>query len=188
MHCTRIVLLLATIALTSPAVAQTFDFDFEGSLGEGRFQRYVAPLANPLFNETPYITTELRPIYFYQEIPDDFLTDGGHINAVAAEIRIALTERLGFIASKDGYAEIDFDEGLPDESGFANISLGLKYALINDPQNETILTAGIEYEPPIGNLRTAGISLQGDGDGLVDLFHYRGYALRQAGPTRQRRF
>lgn len=170
MHYTRIVLVLAAMALTPPAFAQIFDFDFKGSLGEGRFQRYVAPLANPLLNETPYITTELRAIYFHQKIPDDFLTNGGHINAVAAEIRIALTERLGFIASKDGYAEIEFDEALPDESGFANISLGLKYALVNDPQNETIVTAGVEYEPPTGTLRTAGIGLQGDGDGLVDLF------------------
>jgi len=163
----HIAMLLAGIA-SMPVFAQSFDL--HGSLGSGRFQRYVAPLANPLFNETPYITTELRPIYFYQKIPDDFLSNGGDIKVVAAEVRIALTERLGFIASKDGYADIHFDSVLPDESGFANISLGLKYAFINDPQSETILTAGAEYEPPTGNLQTAGISLQGKGDGFMDLF------------------
>ena len=90
---------------------------------EGRHWRYVAPLSNPLFNETPYITTELRPIYFHQTIPDDFLTQGGDIDVVAIQARLALTDRLGIIASKDGYADIDFDSVLPDEDGFANISV-----------------------------------------------------------------
>ena len=71
---------------------------------------------------------------------------------VAAELRVALTERLGFIASKDGYAEAEFDQTLADETGFANISVGLKYAVINRPADETILTIGLEYEPPTGNL------------------------------------
>jgi hypothetical protein len=97
-------------------------------------------------------------------------TGGGSIDVVAAEVRIALTERLGFIASKDGYADIDFKGGLPDENGFANISAGLKYAVISDPGANTILTVGAEYEPPTGDLETGGISLQGRGDGFVDLF------------------
>ena len=86
------------------------------------------------------------------------------------EVRVALTERLGIIATKDGYADINFDSLLPDENGFANISIGFKYAVISRPEIEGILTVGIEYELPIGDLRTNGISLQGDGDGFVDLF------------------
>lgn len=160
-------LLLASIAAV-PATAA--ELDFEGSLGDGRHSRYVPPLSNPLLNETPYITTELRPIYLYNRIPGDFLTQGGRIRIVAAELRVALTERLGFIASKDGYADLEFDAVLPDETGFVNISAGLKYALISRPEDETILTVGAEYEPPTGNVKTGGISLQGDGDGILDLF------------------
>ncbi len=160
-------LLLASIAAV-PATAA--ELDFEGSLGDGRHSRYVPPLSNPLLNETPYITTELRPIYLYNRIPGDFLTRGGRIRIVAAELRVALTERLGFIASKDGYADLEFDAVLPDETGFVNISAGLKYALISRPEDETILTVGAEYEPPTGNVKTGGISLQGDGDGILDLF------------------
>ena len=158
-------------SVATPASADGFELDFHGSLGEGKHQRYVPPLANPLFNETPYITTEIRPIFFHNELPGDFITGGGDIRVVAAEIRVALTERLGIIASKDGYADVDFDAVLPDDSGFANISLGLKYALISDPATDTILSVGVEYEPPWpGKIDTAGISLQGDGDGFVDLF------------------
>lgn len=166
---TAIWLAAALVCGAGPATAESW-FDFKGSLGPGRHQRYVPPISNPLFNETPYITTELRAIYFHQNIPEEFLTGGGDIDVAAAEVRIALTERLGFIASKDGYADIHFKGGLPDENGFANISAGLKYAAISDPATNAILTFGAEYEPPTGDLETGGISLQGRGDGFVDLF------------------
>ena len=166
----KLALAAPLVALGASAATAESWFDFKGSLGAEQRQRYVPPVSNPLFNETPYITTELRPIFFHQTIPDDFLTGGGDIDVVAAEVRIALTQRLGFIASKDGYADIDFKGVLPDESGFANISVGLKYAVYWDPAADAILTIGAEYEPPSGNLETGGISLQGHGDGLVDLF------------------
>ena len=144
--------------------------DFKGSLGEGKHTRYVPPISNPLFNETPFITTELRPIILINKIPDDFVTNGGTIKIVAAEIRVALNDRWGIIATKDGYADIDFDSVLPDETGSANISLGLKYAVFSDPTSGSIFTVGLEYEPPIGTLETGGIDLQGQGDGFIDTF------------------
>ena len=154
----------------SPAESDEFKLDFKGSLAPGKHTRYVPPLANPLFNETPYITTEARPLLIYNEIPGSFLTGGGEIVVGAVEVRVALTERLGFIASKDGYAFLDFDAVLPDEDGFVNISLGFKYAVHSDPADDSILTIGVEYEPPSGNIETAGIDLQGRGDGQIDFF------------------
>src|SRR3546814_5601160 len=79
--------------------------DLNGSLGEGRHSRYVPPLTNPVFNETPYITPEVRAIYLYNRLPEDFVTDGGYVNLAALQLRLALTERLGFIATKDGRSE-----------------------------------------------------------------------------------
>ena len=162
---------LALLAL-SPVTTLAAEGLFEeaGSLREGRHDRYIAPLVNPLFNETPYITTEARALYMGYELPNDFITGGGSIDVYALELRLALSDRLGFIASKDGYADIDFDGVLPDESGFANVSAGLKYAVIDDPEQDTIVTVGVEYEIPVGNLETAGINLQGDGDGFLDVF------------------
>jgi hypothetical protein len=154
-----------------PANAEGFKFDFKGSLGEaGGHKRYVPPLVNPLFNETPYITTEARPLHMHYDLPSQFLTTGGTIDVTAVEIRVALTDRLGFIASKDGYVFADFDAVLPDDNGFANISLGLKYAVLSKPKEKAILTVGIEYEPPTGGVKTAGIDLQGGGDGFIDFF------------------
>ncbi|MCB1968907.1 MAG: transporter [Geminicoccaceae bacterium] len=147
-----------------------YGLNFKGSLGENGFTHYVPPLTNPVFNETPYITTELRPIYFYDELPDDFVTGGGHINLVAAQFRIALTDRLGFIATKDGYADAHFKHVLDDETGFANIAFGMKYALLSDPQSNTIITGGLRYEIPLNDLQTGGIELEGDGDGFLNPF------------------
>lgn len=58
----------AVAATPLPAIAEDGDdgflgLDLNGSLGEGRHSRYVPPLTNPVFNETPYITTEARGIF-----------------------------------------------------------------------------------------------------------------------------
>lgn len=158
---------LLAILLNLPARADLFDFlDLDGSFGAaGGHRRYVPAISNPLFNETPYITSELRPLYLHNEIPSGFVTNGGHIDAGAIEARLALTDRLGFIAPKDGYAHLHFNSVLKDTTGFENIAFGLKYAVWSDPAADEILTLGGLYEPPIGNLRTSGLKLQGHGGG-----------------------
>ena len=169
-------LLLAATAAPGTAVAgeegfkPPFGLDLRGSLGEGRHSRYVPPVTNPIFNESPYITTEARAFYFHHVLPESFVTDGGTVDLGAVQLRLALTERLGFIATKDGYANFDFDKVLPDEDGFANIAFGFKYALISRPQDEGILSAGLRYEIPINDLETGGIELQGDGAGFLNPF------------------
>ena len=157
-----------TLAFAGPSLG--FELNLKGSLADNGHKRYVPPLAIPYFNETPYITTEARPVFIHHDIPTSFVTGGGTIDLYALEIRVALTERLGFIATKDGYADVNFDSVLPDTDGFMNISLGFKYAIISNPKENTIVTLGVEYEAPTGSLSTASIDMQGGGDGLVDIF------------------
>jgi len=159
--------MLGSVLSGTPAPAGDWGFlDLDGSLGAaGGHRRYVPPISNPLFNETPYITTELRPIYLHNEISSSFVTQGGHIDAGAIEARLALTDRLGFIAPKDGYAHLHFNKALKDTTGFENMAFGLKYAVVSNPEEDEILTFGALYEPPIGNLRTSGLTLQGHGGG-----------------------
>lgn len=179
--------LLATVVMFNQGAAAEeeswapFGLDLYGSMGEGRHERYVPPVTNPIFNETPYITTEARAFYFYHELPGGFVTDGGHVNLIALQLRLALTERLAFIATKDGYADFYFDEVLEDEDGFANIAFGFKYALYSDPEEEDILTVGLRYEIPINDLETSGIELQGAGDGFLNPFVTGGTAFGDLG-------
>ena len=166
--------LVITLLVASPAWA--IDWDLKGSLGEGKHKRYVPPVSNPLLNETPYITTEVRPVYIYHSFPSNTPLPGlgplggGNTNILALQVRIALTERLGFIANRDGYADVDFNApGLSDD-GFANIAFGFKYALFSDPKRETLVTAGLTYEPPTGRLKAGSFWLQGNGDGFITPF------------------
>ena len=168
------ILLVVAMAAAGSAAAEESDnflgLDLNGSLGEGRHSRYVPPVTNPVFNETPYITTEARAFYFHHEIPGEFVTEGGTVDFVALQLRLAITERLGFIATKDGYGKFNFDKVLDDTNGFSNIALGFKYAFYSEPETETIVTAGLRYEIPINDLETGGIELMGDGDGFLNPF------------------
>ncbi|MFQ5673191.1 MAG: transporter [Nitrospinales bacterium] len=164
------VVLAVVLALIAPGPALGFKFDLHGSLGKGKKEEYIAPMANPLFNETPYITTEARIIYLYHKIPNTFLTGGGRIQVWAVQARVAITERLGFIATKDGAVDADFTNALNDTEGAENITFGFKYALLNQPKKSKMITAGLRFEVPTGSLQTSGIRLQGDGSGFVDLF------------------
>lgn len=167
--------------------AAAFEFDWDGSIGEGE-HKYVPAISNPLFNETPHITTELRPIYLHQGMDSKNALGAttlfsGDIDVIAAEIRVALTDNLGVIATKDGYAWVDFDgatngAGIDDPEGFANISLGLKYAFWNNIDDKSIVSVGVEYEPPTGGLSIDtplahpldNVDLNQSGDGFIDLF------------------
>ena len=162
----------ATLAglLTANSGAAGDEIVLEGSLVQGGFDRYVPAVTNPIFNETPLITTEIRPIYFHQRIPGDFATGGGNIDVVAAQVRIALTERLGFLATTDGYAFAEFDAGLPDSEGFADLAVGFKYAAHYDPAAGEILTVGARYTLPTGDLDVGGTNLTGVGDGFLHGF------------------
>ena len=169
-------LALATVALAGAPMAQAEDGPFglklSGSFGPGGFDRnrYVPPLTHFAIDETPFITTELRPIYAHQNIPNGFVTQGGNVDAVALQGRLAITERLGLIATTDGYADVDFDATLPDTNGFLDITAGLKYAVHFDPTAGEIVTFGLRYTAPTGDLETAGIDLTGRGKGFINPF------------------
>lgn len=160
----------AALALALPAAALAMDFDLKGSLGEAGFTHYVAPVSGPIFNETPYITTEARPMWMHQAIPNAWASDGGDIDVIAVQLRAAITDRIGFIATKDGWADIDFNHNVPDTNGAADLAFGFKYAAYADPETNTLATLGVKYEAPSGGIKTAGIKLEGSGDGLFDLF------------------
>jgi len=126
----------------------------------------ISPVSMPTVNEDPRSTTEIRPIYMFTRISEDFVTKGGHYSVVAAQARVAITDRISFIATKDGYIWLDTDEVLPNENGWANIAFGLKGALLKDDDAAFILSAGLRYETPWGSQDV----LQGKGDGVLNPF------------------
>jgi hypothetical protein len=127
-------------------------------------EQAISPVANPLFFESPLIQSEVRPIFVYHNISDDFI--GGFARVYALQLRYALTERLAVIATKDGFIQLRPRVGGLRADGWADIGAGLKYALIDDKEHNFILTPGLKYELPSGNRRV----FQGNGDGEFNVF------------------
>jgi hypothetical protein len=137
--------------------------------------RYVPPLTFPYFNESAQIRSEIRPLYFYNHIPDDFVSvggfkTGGDLNVFTVQGRAAITDRWAFLVTKNGYADVKFDDLLPSDDGALNFAFGAKYAALSMPETDTYLTGGLKYEAPSGDIETGTIELQGGGDGFFDLF------------------
>jgi hypothetical protein len=135
-------------------------------MADRHFDRMISPVTNPVNFEDPRARTELRAIYAYHKIANDFITGGGDVRIYALQARFALNDRLALIATKDGWVDFNPNGVLDDESGFANIAFGFKYALMKDDNAGNILTGGLRYELPSGNTDV----LQGRGDGFVNPF------------------
>jgi hypothetical protein len=125
----------------------------------------ISPVTNPIWFEDPAIRSEVRPIYMHHRIDDGFITNGGDVNLYALQLRFAVNDRLAIIATKDGYVDFNPEIG-SNEEGWADVGLGIKYAIIKDEANQFILTPGLTFEIPLGDDEV----FQGNGDGEFNFF------------------
>jgi hypothetical protein len=136
------------------------------------FKDFIAPVSNPIYFESALHTTEIRTIVIKQDIHESIPTVlgrtklGGTLMLYAVQARYQIDERLSLIATKDGYADVDYDNTLKDKSGFADLALGLKYSPIIDHDSQFALTIGGRIEIPTGDDEV----FQGSGDGIVNPF------------------
>lgn len=135
----------------------------ESALADG-LANMISPVSHPVTFEDPRHSTELRPIFAYHKIDDEFVTGGGNVQVYALQARIKITDDLSFIATKDGMVKLNLDNVVNDDEGFADIAAGLKYSPVRT--DNFILTTGLRYEAPIGKEAI----FQGQGDGAVNPF------------------
>jgi len=133
-------------------------------------ERLIEPLTQPTIFESPVIDSQLRAIVLDHGIPSDSGLGGGDITVYALQARYALTPRLALIAVKDGYVDVNLDSGA-DETGWADIAGGAKYAFVDDPEAGMLVTGGLVYEFANGDEEV----FQGNGDGLVRPFVSAGW-------------
>lgn len=169
------VLALATLSGVglSTRVAQAEDCDrflpdFTCDDREARPEGHVAPMSMPYLFEDPYITTEINLVGIYHNFPSDSIFQGGEAGVIAIQARLALTDKLAFIATKDGYTFLRPDNGplgvhVQDGDGFMDITVGFKYAAYEDKSQNLIVTPSFRYEIPLGNDDV----FQGRGDGVA---------------------
>lgn len=129
------------------------------------FDRFIAPITNPVLTKDPRSLTEVRALFIHNTIGPENPLGEGDFQVYAAQIRIALTERLTFIADKDGYAVLN-PKGSDRTDGFLNMAAGLKYTFLRDEEEQRLAAVGFMYEPTMGS----GKVFQDHGDGLFTFF------------------
>ncbi|MCI5066584.1 hypothetical protein MRY87_12750 [bacterium] len=164
---------LRSLGLFAGVVACSM-FSLQASPAEAdRLDDMISPIINPVNFEDPRIRSEIRPLFMYHEIDEDFVTQGGDVQLYALQARFAISDDFAIIATKDGFIDFNPDAVLPSETGFANVALGAKYALFQDGDAGQIVTAALRYEIPMGNRDV----LQGNGDGFFHPSLSAAYAL-----------
>jgi len=142
----------------------TSDFTCERS---ARPKGSVMPMSFPYLFEDPYITSGLNFVGIWHQFPHDSVFEGGQLGVLALQVRLAITERLAFIAAKDGIAILDADnELIQNDTGFLDLGFGFKYAAWEwngQDDQSVVLTPSLRYEAPSGQQKV----FSGDGDGLL---------------------
>jgi hypothetical protein len=130
----------------------------------GRFEGFEMPIVQPYLFEDPFITTGVYPYYVWHQFPNDSPLEGGEANLVAAQIRVAVTDRLAIIATKDGYMWKDPGNPLlKNTGGWMNLGFGAKYAVYQNRDAGRIVSLALKYEASSG----AKDSFQNEGDGML---------------------
>ena len=118
----------------------------------GRWDGFHMPIIAPYYFEDPFITTGVTPYYLWHEFPGDSALQGGDWHVLALQARVALTDRLAFIATKDGYGWLRPGNPLvEDDSGWFNLGFGLKYAFLELPDQDFIASISTRFEVPSGS-------------------------------------
>lgn len=166
----QILTVLAAGALLAAPLAR--GEDRSGQKEESWKSSLISPVANPLFFEDPNITSEVRPIFMQHYLPKTFRFSGGRVplggdvRVYAVQLRYALTDRLALIATKDGFIEFRPKNTLSHNYGWADLAAGLKYAVVDDEENQLLVTPGFTVTLPTGNQDV----LQGSGAGEWNVF------------------
>jgi hypothetical protein len=131
------------------------------------YEDFVMPVGMPFYFEDPFITSDLRLIYLCNSISGSSPIGGGKVQVAALQFRMALTDRLAVLITKNGYSWLDsdvFPDG--DSDGWNDGAVGLKYAIYSDPDEQFLFSAGLRAEFQHGS-RDA---LQGGGSSEISPF------------------
>jgi hypothetical protein len=115
-------------------------------------QQFVHPITAPYYHENSFITSDLRAWYVFHNFDSNGVANGGiggDAQVVALQVRLALTDRLQFVAYKDGYTW--FDDAVVNDNGWNDVAAGLKYNFYRDIEEQLYLSAGLGYQIDLGD-------------------------------------
>lgn len=162
--------IMSSVAYT--ATAGEMPLVQESQAADQPFADAIVPLTNPTLAELALPQTKVHGIFMRQSLPTNVSIGGGasaplggDLNVFAVQFEYALCERFSIVAAKDGYIDFNPDNTLSEQTGFANIGAGVKYAFHYDPANKSVASVIATVELPTGNRDV----FQGYGDGAVNL-------------------
>jgi hypothetical protein len=137
------------------------DFRCERS---GRFEGFEKPIVQPYLFEDPFVTTNAVPYFMWHDFPEQSVFDGGSLYAAALQLRVALSDRVAILATKDGFVwNRNGQPLLEDSQGFMNLAAGVKVALWQDRDAGRIVSGVLRIELPTGS----SDQYQGYGNGMA---------------------
>ena len=118
----------------------------------GRPEGFRKPIVSPYLFEDPFVTTGVYAYHVYHEFPNRSVLGGGHANVGAVQLRIALTDRIALIATKDGRARVDPGLAVLDErQGWFNLAAGVKGILAESEKDGWIVSGILRVELDTGS-------------------------------------
>lgn len=115
-------------------------------------QKTVRPISAPYYHEDAFVTTDVRAWYLTHDFDRDTkgALNNGSVEVFALQVRVALTDSIQFVAYKDGYTKFDDAGALGDNDGMNDVGAGLKWAFIQNWEDQFHVAAGVGYEFGIG--------------------------------------
>jgi hypothetical protein len=113
--------------------------------------RQIEPVTSPYTFESPYVQSNIRPVYLWHFLPKSSALGGGDLRVAALQLRYQVDPRTALILTKSGHASLDPGEGLESDRGWVDLAGGIKFALIPDDGTNLSLTPGITYEATNGD-------------------------------------
>jgi hypothetical protein len=153
------------LALAAPAEEPCDEWFPDFRCGRsGRFEGFEKPIVAPYLFEDPFVTTNAVPYFLWHDFPEQSGFDGSSLYAAAIQLRVALTDRVAVIATKDGFVwNRNGQPLLEDSQGFMNLAAGVKVALWQDREAGRIVSGVLRVELPTGS----SDQLQGYGEGVA---------------------
>ena len=169
--------LSAALSITTPLIAgdllrNPLTPDLQQPTSADPFASAIRPITAPTVFDLAVPRTQVHGIYIHQSLPATINTTvnpnlplGGNFSLYALQFEIALDERTSIVATKDGYIDFNPENTLAPTSGFANLGLGLKRALIYHPEDQYLVSGIATVELPTGDSEV----WQGNGNGALNL-------------------
>ena len=173
MRSARFAFVLALVCLSLGATARAADdkkcpkwFPDFSCDRQARWEGFIAPMGMPFYFEDPFVTTGISTWGVWNQAPYGSALKGGDIYAVAAQLRVALTDNFGLIATQDGYAWMypGQDSLVRSGNGWLNYMFGFKWAFWESKEKDTIMALSLRFKTSWGS---ASVLQQGGKGGVI---------------------